>query len=185
MAVPSVAHADMGLPMIFLAWPGMGVMLVPVIALEVVVLKRALVTPLKRTVVVATASNVLSTVVGVPVTWIILVALQFLTAGSGAVRFDFGTVAGKIFAVTWQASWLMPYESDLYWMVPVALLVLLVPFFFVSWLIEYLISRLMMRELQTRVVRRGVLRANLVSYGLLALLVLSSLVVAICQHAGI
>jgi hypothetical protein len=184
MAVPSVAHADMGLPMIFLAWPGMGVMLVPVIALEVAVLMSALVTPLKRTAVVATVSNVISTVVGVPVTWVILVALQFLTGGGGAVGPDFGTLAGKIFAVTWQAPWLLPYESDLYWMIPVAMLVLLVPFFFASWLIEYPISRLMMRKLQAGVVRRGVLGANLVSYGLLALVVLGVLGVAIYQHGG-
>ncbi len=37
-----------------------------------------------------------------------------------------------LLAVTLQAPWLVPYEKELYWMVPAAMVVLLVPFFFVS-----------------------------------------------------
>ncbi|MDI6815794.1 MAG: hypothetical protein QME41_01190 [Actinomycetota bacterium] len=184
LAIPSTAYADMGLPMIIIAWPGMAVMLIPVVALEVFVLMRIFGTSVRRTVEVATTSNIISTVVGIPVTWGILFGVQAITGG-GRGGPSVETLAGKVLAVTWQAPWLLPHESAAYWMVPVAMLVLLVPFFFASWLIEYQISRLMMRNFEAGVVKNAVLRANLASYALLALVVIGALAVGICRHAGI
>ena len=184
LAAPSTAHADMGLPMLIIAWPGMGVMLIPVVALEVFVLMRLFGTPVGRTVEVAATSNIVSTVVGIPVTWGILFGMQAVTGG-GRGGPSVETLAGKVLAVTWQAPWLLPYESDLYWMVPVAMLVLLVPFFFASWLIEYQVSRLMMRDFAAGVVKNAVLRANLASYALLVLVVIGALAVGIYQRAAI
>ncbi|MDI6815636.1 MAG: hypothetical protein QME41_00385 [Actinomycetota bacterium] len=181
LAVPSTAYADMGLPMIVIAWPGMGVMLIPVVALEVFVLMRTFGTPVGRTVEVTATSNIVSTVVGIPVTWGILFGVQAVTGG-GMGGPGVETLAGKVLAVTWQAPWLLPYESPAYWMVPVAMLVLLVPFFFASWLIEYQVSRRMMRSLAAGVVKNAVLRANLASYALLAVVVVGVLVVRVYQH---
>ncbi|MDP2211426.1 MAG: hypothetical protein Q8J63_06805 [Candidatus Aquicultor sp.] len=113
LAVPSTAHADMGLPMIIIAWPGMGVMLIPVVALEVFVLMRLFGTPVGRTVEVAATSNIVSTVVGIPVTWVILGVFQSITMG-GRGGPSVETLVGKCLAVTWQAPWLMPHESDAY-----------------------------------------------------------------------
>jgi hypothetical protein len=66
--------------------------------------------------------------------------------------------------------------------VPVATLVLLVPFFFASWLIEYWVSRLFARETDKKTLNRAVLAANLVSYAFLAGVVLIGLAVSIYQH---
>jgi hypothetical protein len=92
---------------------------------------------------------------------------------------DIGTVAGKVFAVTVRAPWLIPYESQLCWMVPAAALFLLVPFFFASWLIEYWVTRLMMRGLDAKLVRRAVMWASLASYAVFGTVVLGVLAVAI------
>jgi hypothetical protein len=181
--VPSAALANAGVPMIAIVYPGMGIMLLPVIALEVVVLRRRLGSPLRRTAIMVTVSNLVSTVVGVPLTWAALVAGQAVTGGGGSAGPPFDTVAGKVLAVTWQAPWMMPYESDMYWMVPVAALVLLVPFFFVSWLIEYQVSRLFMRGTERAALRHAVLVANLVSYALLAGVTLVALAVSVYQNA--
>lgn len=62
--------------------------------------------------------------------------------------------------------------------------ILLIPFFFVSWLIEYYVSRLFMREVERKALRQAVLRANLVSYGLLAAVALIGLGVGIFQQFG-
>jgi hypothetical protein len=179
--VPSVALANAGVPMIAIVYPGMGIALLPVIILEVMVLRRLLDTAPGRTAVTVTVSNLVSTVLGVPLTWVALVLLQALTGGGGAGP-SFDTLLGKILAVTWQAPWMMPYEADMYWMMPVAALVLLVPFFFVSWLIEYHVSRLILRTIDRVELRRAVLKANLVSYALLAALTLAVLAARIYEH---
>jgi hypothetical protein len=75
---------------------------------------------------------------------------------------------GKILAVTWQAPWLVPYESDLDWMVPAASVVLLVPFFAASWLIELRVNRRMLPEVDEQTLREATRDANLLSYLLLA-----------------
>jgi hypothetical protein len=176
-----VALANAGVPMIAIVYPGMGIALLPVIILEVMVLRRLLDTAPGRTAVTVTVSNLVSTVLGVPLTWVALVLLQALTGGGGAGP-SFDTLLGKILAVTWQAPWMMPYEADMYWMMPVAALVLLVPFFFVSWLIEYHVSRLILRTIDRVELRRAVLKANLVSYALLAALTLAVLAARIYEH---
>jgi hypothetical protein len=65
-ALPTPAYADAGLPMLALAWPGMGVALLPVIAIEVLVLQRLLHRSLGRTTLVASVSNAVSTLLGHP-----------------------------------------------------------------------------------------------------------------------
>jgi len=171
--------------MIGVVYPGMGILLIPVIVVEVGVLRRRLETPLRRTVAMVTISNLVSTVLGVPLTWAVLLMMQAVTGGGGANGPSFDTLAGKVLAVTWQAPWMMPYESDVYWMIPVAALVLLVPFFFASWLIEFLVSRLFLRDFDKTALRRSVMVANLVSYALLAGVILVGLGVAVFQHFGI
>jgi Na+-translocating ferredoxin:NAD+ oxidoreductase RnfE subunit len=183
-AVPAIALANAGVPMIGIVYPGMGILLIPVIVLEFVVLRRRLKSPARRTAVMTTVSNLVSTGVGVPLTWAVLVGLQAVTGGGGPGP-SFDTLVGKLLAVTWQAPWMMPYESDLFWMVPVAALVLLVPFFFVSWLIEYELSRLFMRGVDKAVLRRAVLFANLLSYALLAGVAVVGLGIGIYQHGAI
>jgi hypothetical protein len=184
VTTPAIAFANAGVPMIGIVYPGMGILLIPVIVLEVAVLRRRLGVPLRRTAVMVTVSNLVSTVVGVPLTWAALVGLQAVTGG-GAAGPSFDTLVGKLLAVTWQAPWMLPYEADLYWMVPVATLVLLVPFFFVSWLIEYHVSRPFMREVDHAELRLSVLAANLMSYALLAGVVLVGLGVGIYQHISV
>lgn len=152
--------------MLLLTLPAMVVALIPVIVIEAVVLGRALnVSAVSRLKSVSIA-NVTSTVVGVPFTWIDLVALQGITGGTKG--YGIATPTQKLLAVTWQAPWLIPYEGDLYWMVPTASLVLLVPFFFASYVIEAnMISRLEPQYPESRL-RPVVFRANLLSYILLA-----------------
>ena len=94
---------------------------------------------------------------------------MFVPAGGGAGP-DIGTLVGKLFAVTVQAPWLMPYDSELHWMIPVASMVLLVPFFFASWGIEYLVATVMLRDTDQLLLRRSVGKANLISYGLLGVI---------------
>lgn len=166
---PTSVHANTGVPMLFLTWPAMLVSLVPIIVIETYVLFMRLGLSLGTVAKVASVANAASTLIGIPVAWILLVLLQMFTGGGN--RFGIETAWKKFLAVTWQAPWLVPYEEeDLRWMVPSAGLALLVPFFFASWLIEYHVARLFFGGLGQQSVKDSLLLANLATYGILAVL---------------
>lgn len=182
LAYPGVASANAGVPMLGIALPGFGLMLLPIIALETGVIARSLRMAPRAVVWPVALSNLASTLLGIPLTWALLVLLQMVTGGGGAI--GMGTIAGRIIAVTWQAPWMMPYESDLYWMIPTALLVLLVPFFFASWFMEYGVSRLMLRASAGKPLFRAVRTANIASYAMLVVVVLVYLGVNVATHGS-
>jgi len=175
--LPAVAYANIGLPMIFITLPWMVVSLIPVIAVEGHICSRRLDLTPGTAIKVTTASNLASTFIGIPITWGVLVALQMLTGGGGSHGID--TFLRKLLAVTWQAPWLIPYEKEFFWMVPSAGLVLMVPYFFASWLVEYQVSRRLLPEKDRKDVKRSVLYANLASYALLELVIASYLVYSV------
>lgn len=165
LAACGIAQADIGVPMLFVTLPAMMISLVPIIAVEAFILSRRLHLALRQTWKPVAAANIFSTLVGVPLTWLALALLEAFTGGGQA--YGIATAREKFLAVTWQAPWLIPYDSDLHWMVPTAMLVLLVPFFFVSWLSEYQVARRMLPDVAPYQVNRGMLIANLASYVLL------------------
>jgi len=170
------AYADAGIPMLALAWPGMMIALIPIIIVEAIVSNRIMKIDRKAIIIATSIANAVSTAVGVPLTWIVLVVIQISTGGGGIV-YDFDTAIGKLLSVTWQAPWLLPFESDLYWMIPAAMLVLLIPFFFASWAIEFWTGLLVLRkrDIDRRKYRKAIFWANACSYCLLALLVAGDL----------
>ncbi len=169
LGLSAPASANTGLPMIFVTFPGMIVALLPIILVESYVLSRQLAIPGRMAIKASSIANVATTVVGIPLTWLALVVIQLATGGDQAYGLD--SYLHKFLAVTWQAPWLIPYESDMYWMVPAATLTLLVPFFFVSWWIEYQVVRRTVVSSHPSGLSFAVRNANLASYGLLALVV--------------
>lgn len=163
---PSTAYANAGVPMLFLAMPVFLISLLPIIAIEAIYLSKSLKLSLVQSLKTASISNVVSTILGIPITWFLLVLVQMTTGGSGA--YGLNSVTEKVLAVTWQAPWLMPYEKDLHWMIPAAGLVLLVPFFFASWWSEYFVSKKMNKTLLPIDIMHKVRNANIITYSLLA-----------------
>lgn len=167
LCIPNTAWANAGVPMIFLIMPALGLSIIPIILIEAFYLSRRLGLKTARAVKTATISNLISTLAGVPLTWLLLVLIQIVTGGGRAFGLD--TMLGKVLSVTFQAAWLIPYESELYWMIPVAGLVLLVPFFFVSWWSEYLVTKKILQDHPAQTVKVVVRNANIITYTLLVL----------------
>ena len=167
LCIPGLASANAGVPMIFLAMPALGLSIIPIIIIEAIYLSKKLELAAPSAFKTTSISNLVSTIVGIPLTWLLLVLIQMLAGGGGAFGLD--TTLGKVLSVTFQAAWLIPYESDLYWMIPVAGLVLLVPFFFVSWWSEYFVSKKMLKEHSSQKVKIAVRNANIITYALLTL----------------
>jgi hypothetical protein len=165
------ALANTGVPMIFLTLPPMVVLLIPVILIEVFVAQRRLTGMPRRSLWLgATGANIVSTFIGWPIAWIILVVLQIVTGG-GTVH-GLNSPLGVVLSVTLQAPWLIPYESDLYWMVPIAMGVLLVPFYFVSVYSERYILYWLWKKENRANIRSFSWVSNLCSYLFLLLIVI-------------
>ncbi len=192
LAVP--ARADAGIPMLAVTWPAMLVALLPIIAIEALVLKSRLKLSLQVTAKAAALANVVSTVAGIPVTWLILAVLEFLFT-RGGTAFGLATPLRRFLSVTIQAPWLVPYgPSEMRWMVPTAALALIPPFFLASWLLETLIVSASLRKrnldlwkphdprARSRVLRSSVFRANIASYAMLAIAILVWLGISLARR---
>lgn len=135
---PSICFADIGLPMLFIGVPMMLVWLIPIIVIETIVFRGKLKTNYVKTCGAVSLANVISTIFGYPLSWVLLLGLQLLT---GRFYSIFGTkpLWFKIWSVTFGAAWMMPSESEMYWMVPIAGMVGMIPAFFISVYLEYLV----------------------------------------------
>ena len=148
----------------------MVVLLIPIILLEVIASQKNIEKENRRQVWLGiTGANIFSTFIGWPVAWIVLVLIQMVTGGGGAHGLD--SPIGVILSVTQQAPWLIPYESELYWMIPIAMGVLLIPFFFVSVYTERLVLNRIWKEEDKADIKKFSWTAHLYSYCFLLLVV--------------
>jgi hypothetical protein len=154
--------ANIGVPMVCMTVPTMLIALFPIAFVESLVLRRYLPISTKQAFWNVVSANLVSTFVGIPLTWLPLVAVQLMIGGGRAWGME--TTQQRIEAVTLQAPWLIPYSDHLAWMIPVASLVLMVPFYFGSVFVEYLVLSGRWVEIDRRRLLRAVALANVVSY---------------------
>ena len=162
--------ADAGVPMIFLEFPAMLFALVPVIAVEILVARKVLKLAPRQSFKAIVTANLASTVLGFPLLWFLLVVIQMLSGGGSA--YGLQSFWTRVYAVTVQAPWLIPYEQDMKWMIPAAAAYLLIPAFFASVFIERRICRGFWRDQEKDQVRRFSWVAHFASYA--ALLVVAA-----------
>lgn len=175
---PSVAYANAGLPTLAIAWPLSWAALIPIIVIEGYVGRAMADVSWGRASSAAGVANLVSTAVGVPLTWGALLLVQFVTPNGGGGAFGIDTAGAKLFAVTVQAPWLLPWEGHLHWMVPAALLFMLPFLGVVSVYVERPLFRLIAR-CDKPTARAWSWRANLTTYGIMMAAVLVWFVVAI------
>jgi hypothetical protein len=177
------AYADIGVPMLLVIWPASWVLLLFIIPLEAAVPVHSPAASYRKRLRMAAAANIVSTLVGIPLTWGLLVGLQMLAGAGSAEGLD--TPRQKLLAVTLQSPWLIPYESDLDWMIPAAAAVLCIPFFFMSVWCENLVARRFFDRLHWVQVRRWSWQANAASYALILLFLGLQLLMVLHQRGGL
>ena len=153
--------------MIALFLPALWLSLLPVILVEAWVIARWLPLSPRRAVSGAALGNVISTLIGIPLMWMFLATAQLVLAGTAR---GLSSVGAKTYAVTVQAPWLIPYEEDLKWMIPAALIVLAIPAYILSVLIEWRCLLPFVESVNKTRTLRVVATANAASYAALALL---------------
>lgn len=171
--------ADAGIPMIILTWPAMVVLLIPVILIEGLLCKKWLGLKTWQAIKTNAVSNLASTIIGIPVAWAVMLAIEFGTIGlvseSNALQNWHSPIANAIFFL-FSSAWLNPDLGEDAWVIPAATVILLIPFFFASYWIEYFVVRKMVgtpdgepSNLAYARVRRAVRNANLITYGIMFL----------------
>jgi hypothetical protein len=73
--------ADAGIPMIAITLPGMLLLLAPVIALETIVIRKQTAIPFKSVLKANALANIASTILGMPLAWLAMLLLEFVTGG--------------------------------------------------------------------------------------------------------
>ena len=154
--------------MLSLLWPASWIAFIPIVIIETWIAKQLLNLMWKPLIIRVGIANAFSTLVGIPLTWGVLAATEILlTHGGRAYGLD--TIPKKLIAVVIQAPWLIPYEADLGWMIPSAAVVLLIPFFFVSVFSErWIFNR--KKQFDNALVKTWSWKANLVTYGIIEIL---------------
>jgi hypothetical protein len=158
---PTVARADAGIPMLPVAYPVILLFLIPVVAIETIYIRQRLRTRWRNTIAATAGANLVTMLLGFPLVWIFLVALQFLSTDF----LDRTHSAALITVLT--APWPVPAYGDP-WAVPVAFVLLLVPAFLLSAFVEGLLLNSFHWLHSDRPSTRTVWMANVFSYVFLA-----------------
>lgn len=166
--------ADAGIPMIVVQMPGMVCTLIPVIAVETLIIRRRLAVPYGKAVKGVAAANLASTIVGVPLAWMAMLAIEYAVMVPVAVaanhwHWNLDSPVLGVFAFLLSIAWLGSIARHICWMIPAASALLLIPSFVVSVWLERPICIALLQDVDPALVKRGVLAANVVSYGLLFL----------------
>lgn len=159
--------------MLFLHMPVIVMALIPIILVESWVATHTFKTTWKSVWPAITKANLVSMLLGFPVMWFLYLVVDLIVGGDTAHGLD--TAAQRIYAVTVQAAWLIPYEDDMYWMVPCAAIVMFVPAYFMSVYIERFFLKRAWTDYQPSEVHRFAWRSHLASYAILVLFWLGAL----------
>src|SRR5437899_1592330 len=150
--------------MIAVYWPPAWLAFIPVVLIESLVGLRMLRAKFARVLIAAGVANLFSTLLGIPITCFALALIELLAFGSAR---GFETPLQKLYAVTVQSPWLMPYGEQSPWIVPVAAAVLSIPMYVMSVLSEYIVARLFFRSVPRKKIFRWQFVGNAFSYVLL------------------
>jgi len=172
LCLPTFAYADAGIPMIVLTYPAMILLLIPVSIIEAVVYSQKLGITFKNTMWPSFVSNLVSTIVGIPIAWLLLLLIELVTTFGRP--FDLSTFFGQIMTVALQSAWFMPPNTNagsaMSWMLPLTFVVGLIPAFFISIWIEARIVMKFFKEKDGVEIKKVVKKANIYSYGALIIL---------------
>lgn len=179
---PVYMLADAGVPMIFITLPGMVLLLLPIIGAEAALIIHR--TSLRKGKVIwaTAAANVVSTILGIPLTWGVLFLFEMglfetLAHTTKLGHISWNSPLERVVGTILSAPWIAPVGDSGSWAVPLAAIVLLIPFFFVSvWVEQRVVEHILPAttaldapadEVNEKVLRNAVRDANLMSYAFL------------------
>ena len=164
--IPGIASANVGVPLLAFAWPVHWLALLPIVALEAALVARAIGLPYRELVWPVAKANLWSSLVGVPVAWLAMLALQFLVVYGVFVlspeTLQTSTIPLPLFPFT--VAWLVDVST---WNVYAAFVVLAIPMCIASIVVERWWLSISLPFSDRAAMRSGVRTANVVSYVLM------------------
>ncbi|HEY4884040.1 MAG TPA: hypothetical protein VII08_10390 [Myxococcales bacterium] len=187
LALP--AHADVGVPMLAVMWPPAWLLLLVIVPVEGYFARRILSLDWRAALGLSLRANLVSTLVGIPLTWFVLLLVEFGTGYAVyLLKVDEASVPSAVqraVAITVLAPWLGPGDWLSAWIVPAAAAYLCIPFFFASVLIENRVALRRLGPLEAPLVRRWSWCANGFSYSIIfACLVAWAIGSALSRHGA-
>ena len=174
VTLPFPAYANAGIPMIFLTFPAMLIALLPIVFIEAVVINRTIAIPFRKIFIPCGIANAVSTIIGFPLAWSLLLGLELLTI-RGNCGPGFETFLSSITTAIFESAWLCVWEKQLHWMIPVAFINCLIVAFFISVLVEYFVFRKLLVGQEISNIKKATYKSNLMTYSLLIVLNLAYL----------
>jgi len=162
--------ANVGLPMIFWQMPVAAIALLPVVVLESLIAVLILKQPFRPVLLRVFAANALSTFVGIPIAWVVMFIFNILLNTIDPRRHGYDTPWDAFESLIRQAAWLFPSDGHMFWLIPAATLVLLLPYFLVSIFIERWLLRRTFPDIEPYRLNLAAWLTNAASYGGLAAL---------------
>lgn len=132
--IATPAWANVGIPMIALAWPAYWITYLPVVVIEGAIVRRLLSVGWRDALKHLAIANLISTLIGIPIVWLLLLGVEIAlgtTVLSGELTHPVAVFAMTIVG----APWMPPVESrwPIYW----AFVILAVSFCGASIFVEY------------------------------------------------
>jgi hypothetical protein len=165
--------ANIGLPMVAVYLPPAWLALVPIIFIESGYGTWRYKFPFGRSLAAQSIANCLSTLIGIPITWLILVLVQFV-----ALEWSGGVIPKSLLPILSPllgAAWLAPGNEQGWWILAVAIAVLTFFFYLMSVASEGFVVARFFRDSPRNKIRSWMLQANAITYGLLLLLIFGAL----------
>jgi hypothetical protein len=156
--------ANIGLPIVAVHLPPAWLALVPIIFIESGYGTWRYKFPFGRSLAAQSIANCLSTLIGIPITWLILVLVEFVALewAGGAIPQSVLPVLSPVLG----AAWLDPGSERSWWVVGIAVAVLTFFFYLMSVVSEGFVVARFFRGLPRNKIRSWMLQANAISYGL-------------------
>lgn len=165
---PSLSYANVGIPMLALAWPVQWLALIPVVLIESEVFRRVLGVPFSSLVRPLGKANVISTLVGIPVAWLVMLTLEMVVAtGLSQIPTEPKTSEYIYYALF---PLMVAWVADSGWQLTAAFVILTIPFCIISIYLEEGVLRRSLSDQSHSIIHTLTVRANIVSYALLAAL---------------
>lgn len=172
--LPSMAPvlANIGLPMVMVFLPPAWLALIPIIIIESACGIWRFKLPARRAFAAQAIANCVSTLIGIPVAWLVLVLIEWVVL-EGAVRVTPEPVLAVLSPIV-GAAWLGPGAEEKLWMMALAVATLTVAFYLMSVATEGFIVARFFRDTPRKVIRLWTFQANAISYALLVALILAA-----------
>ena len=164
---PVLAFANIGIPMLALAWPVHWIAFIPIVIIESELAAKELGLPRRIAYKAVAAANTVSTIVGIPAAWAVMFVSTIAVGMSLSLVLPNAELQKGMYYALFplMSAWLGPTENT--WLIYLAFVCLALPMWYGSVIIESWVMSRLLRNIEPKNIRRTALRFNTITYALI------------------